>query len=120
MGRGFTAEELEWIISNYKHIGPKRIAEKYDKNYDSVKSYIKKLRDRMRAAGDERWELLDARGVVKRSNQSRKLEVLRRDEVMYYGPCTKTPPIEGKYGLCPVWLVITDPAYSKALQDRLG
>jgi len=58
MGRQVTKEEIEYILANYQRLGPQGIAAMLGKKPKSVTEYVRRIRDRMRKAGDPRWSRL--------------------------------------------------------------
>lgn len=115
MGRGFTPDEFEWVIENYNRLGPAYIAERFQKRCSAVKLYVERRRKAMKEKGDSRWKKLYAR----RGPGPSELRVTgsQEERIIYYGATKAPPPIEGKYGVCPPWLVVTFPAYQRALID---
>jgi hypothetical protein len=112
MSRGFTAEEREWLIDNYRILGPKRIGEMYGKPSETVRWYVSMMRRNMKAAGDERWKVLSCKEVGWKKARREKDEVIKN-----YGVVKCNFTINGKYGICPPWLVINDKHFDDSLQQ---
>lgn len=116
MAKRYTDEEREWVIANYRYLGPAAIAKIMGKKADTIKTYAKMLRDQFIKSNDERWKLLDSRGTMKlRTARSPACEIIK-----HYGNVRIRTNIDGKYGICPPWLVITDPSFNKTLNENWG
>ena len=113
MGRHYTEVEREWILTNYRELGPTKISKIMGKKPETIKTYAKMLRDQFLRTGDERWRLLDSRGTLK----ERLKNTPETEDVKYYGNVKIRINLDGKYGICPPWLVITDPAFDKTVND---
>ena len=113
MSKRYTEEYTEWFVANYKELGPTQISRMVNKKVDAVEGYARVLRARYKSIGDERWRLLDSRGNC----GERQRKAIEAAPLKNYtcDNLTMSNPYDGKYGICPPWLVITDPAFDKTL-----